>query len=186
MEIIKSTLANSEEIINDILTQQKEAVVYCIPDDYCVIIGNREQTNQRAINNLNLNCIKANHEGGIIIMSPGDVEVGIFTKGYYGHDIRTEILEAIIQKLIANGIEAQIIDNDVLIDGRKVIGFGSRMVGKILYTAIQISVNINLELIRAVCTKPMFKVPDGLSNYGVTTEYVISVIEKILSGLKNT
>lgn len=180
MEIIKSTLVNSEEVINNVLIQQKEAVVYCIPDDYCVVIGSNEQVNWDAVYNLGLKYGNVNHEGGVIVTSPGDVEIGIFTKGYHGQDIRNAIVEKIIAKLAENNIYAQISGNDVLINGRKVVGFGSRMFGDILFTSLQVSVNVNLELIGAVCTKPIIKIPDGLSNYGITTEFITNAIFEVL------
>ena len=35
-----------------------------------------------------------------------------------------------------------------------------------------ISMNVNLDHIKAICKKPMEKVPKGLSEYGITTEEV--------------
>lgn len=40
------------------------------------------------------------------------------------------------------------------------------------YTAGFISMNVNLDHIKAICKKPMEKVPKGLSEYGITTEEV--------------
>lgn len=44
--------------------------------------------------------------------------------------------------------------------------------GRIDYTAGFIGINTNLEHIKAICRKPMQKVPKGLSEYGITTEEV--------------
>ena len=44
------------------------------------------------------------------------------------------------------------------------------MYGELLYSAIQISVNCDIDLIKSICTKPMKKQPDGLANYGISTE----------------
>ena len=44
--------------------------------------------------------------------------------------------------------------------------------GIIDYTGGIISMNVNLDHIKAICRKPMKKVPKGLSDYGITSEEV--------------
>lgn len=176
MEIIKTTFEDVTELVSGILSSQSEVCVYCVSDKNVAIVGKNATANVDEISKRGLQLIRINNEGGTIITSAGDVQIGIFTEGYSGDEYRSRIIDALINKLKANGQDAVIVNNDVLVNDRKVIGMGSRMFGKILYTAIQCSVNIDLELIKAVCTKPMNKIPDGLSNYGVTTEDVIEIL----------
>jgi hypothetical protein len=44
--------------------------------------------------------------------------------------------------------------------------------GNLDFTGVAIGINTNLDHIKAICKKPMVKVPKGLSDYGITTEEV--------------
>ena len=178
MELIQVTLDTVTDVVSDILENQKEACVFCVPDENCAVVGSNGGANMNMIKNKGIKLVQIKHEGGTIILSPGDVEIGIFTNGYIGNEYRQNIINDIINILKDKGHDPVISGNDVLINGRKVIGFGSRMFGNILYTAIQISININLGLIKSICTKPMAKEPDGLMNYGVTTDDILNIINK--------
>lgn len=178
MELIKVSFDNVANVVTDLLVGQKEACVYCIAEETGAIVGSNGGADIDEIKHRNIKLIQINHEGGTIIANAGDVEIGIFTKGYSGREYRDNIVNGIINLLKEKGYNAYIQGNDILINGRKVVGFGSRMFGKILYTAIQISVNINLELIKTICTKTMVKQPDGLKNYGVDTEDILDIMHK--------
>lgn len=178
MEIIKVTLDTVTDVVSGIIATQREALVYCVADENCAVVGSNGGANMDKIRDKGVRLVQINHEGGTIILSPGDVEIGIFTEGYIGNDYRDNIVNGILALLEQNGHKAIVSGNDILVNGRKVVGFGSRMFGKILYTAIQVSVGINLDLIKEICTKPMVKQPDGLMNYGVTTEDVLDVMFK--------
>lgn len=176
MKIIKTTFDEVTDLVANILVQQKETCVYCISDENCAIVGSNGGSNLNAIENLNVRLIQINHEGGTIVASPGDVQIGIFTEGYVGDIYRDLIISKIITKLKENGHNPQLVQNDLLINGKKVLGFGSRMFGNILYTAIQISIDINIDLIQSICSKQMIKIPDGLKNYGITTQDIIDIL----------
>lgn len=176
MEIIKTTFDEVTDLVANILSEQKETCVYCVSDENCAIVGSNVGANMQAIQNHGVRLVQIKHEGGTIIASPGDVQIGIFTEGYMGHAYRDTIVNSIIDKLKANGHDAILANNDILVNGKKVVGFGSRMFGKILYTALQISIDIDIDLIRLICTKPMSKTPDGLKNYGVTTQDVLDIL----------
>lgn len=179
MEIIKTTLDDVTNLVLGILSEQKEAVVYCLADDYCAVVGSNGGANEDRIRDLGIKMVQIKHEGGTIILSPGDVDIGIFTAGYQGHGYRKRIVDRIIDKLNENGYKAVVEGNDVLIDGRKVVGFGSRIFGKILYTAIHIAVDSNMDLIKTICTKDMQKTPDALMNYGINTQDILDIMSEV-------
>lgn len=176
MEIIKTTFDEAIDLVTNIISEQKEACVYCISDENCAIVGSNFGANIQEIERCGIRSGQINHEGGTIIASPGDVQIGILTEGYSGHVYRDIIINGIIDKLKANNHDAILEGNDILVNGRKVVGFGSRMFGKILFTAIQVSIDINLDLIKSICTKPMTKMPDGLKNYGITTQDILDIL----------
>ena len=176
MEIIETTYDDVTDLISNVLSSQKEACIYCVSDENCAIVGSNGGANIQEIQNNGIKLVKVNHEGGTIITSVGDVQIGIFTEGYVGNTYRDHILNSIVKKLKNNGHDAKLIGNDILINGKKVVGYGSRMFGKILYTAIQVSVGVDIDLIKSICTKPMVKEPDGLSNYGIATEDILNIL----------
>lgn len=179
MEIKKTTLEDVNDLVFDILSNQSEAIVYCIADDNCAVVGNNGGADLYEIRKSGIKMVQINHEGGTIVLSPGDVDIGIFTEGWYGKDYRSEIIDRIINKLRKKGHNAVVSGNDVLVNGKKIVGFGSRMYGKILYTAIHIAVNTNVDLIKKICTKDMVKSPDALSNYGIDTQDVLDIMTEV-------
>lgn len=179
MKIIQTTFDDVANVVTGLLAQQKEACVYCVADENCAVVGSNGGANMNEIQKKNIRLIQINHEGGTIILSPGDVDIGIFTEGYIGNEYRDSIVNGVIELVKHNGYSAVLQGNDILINGKKVIGFGSRMFGKILYTAIHISINANLELIESICTKPMVKVPDSLKNYGIKTEDILDIMFEV-------
>lgn len=181
MEIIKTNFDDVSGLVEDILKNQKEAVLYTVSDQYCAVVGSNGGASISAIKNAGIKCVEINHEGGTIVISPGDIDIGIFTKGYAGRDYRDRLVDKLLTKLAEKSYWAACVDNDILVDGKKVVGFGSRMFGGILYTAIHISVNIDLDLIRKICTKPMQKTPDGLINYQINTKDVLEILSDIFS-----
>ena len=179
MEIIKTTL---DEVTNQVfskISDQSECIIYHVFDENCAIVGRNGGSNIDRIRKHGIRMVEINHEGGTIVASPGDISIGIFTKDYKGREYRDDIVIKIINRLRENGHDASIDGNDVVIDGRKVVGYGSRRFGNILYTAIHIAVNTDLELIKAVCTKDMNKIPDALSNYGIYTEDVLGIMSDV-------
>ena len=178
MEVIKVTLDEVSDIVFDILSEQREGVVYCVADENCAVVGSNGGADFEAIEKAGIKMVQIKHEGGTIILSPGDVDVGIFTEGYSGQEYRKTIVEKVKKMLSEKGIESEINGNDLLIDGRKVLGFGSRFFGKILYTAIHFAVNADLELIKEICTKSMNKVPDSLSRYGIGTNEILEILSE--------
>ena len=74
--------------------------------------------------------------------------------------------------LKSKGLNAEFKDNDILVDGYKVCGMAITRYGRIDYTAGFIDINTNVDHIKAICRKPMKKVPKGLSEYGITTEEI--------------
>lgn len=178
MEIIKVTLDEVSDVVFDLLSKQKEGIVYCVADKHCAVVGNNGGADFKAIEQADIKMVQIRHEGGTIVLSPGDVDVGIFTKGFAGKEYREIVVEKIRKKLKETGVETELNGNDLLINGKKVIGFGSRFFGEILYTAIHFAVNTDIELIKKICTKNMNKEPDSLQNYKINTTDILEILSE--------
>lgn len=176
MKIIEATLDNVSEIVPEVISGGEECAVYCIADKHCAVIGSKGGADLDAINRLGVHFVQIRHEGGTIVLSPGDVDIGIFTHGYKGNEYRDEIVNQLSKLIRKHNGNVEVTGNDVLVDGKKVCGFGSRLFGETLYTAIHISVGMDLELIRKICVKPMLKTPGGLRAYGIKTEDVLDIV----------
>lgn len=176
MKMIEATLDNVSEIVPEALASGEDCAVYCVADEHCAVVGSNGGADLDMIDRLGIRLVQIKHEGGTIVLSPGDVDVGIFTRDYSGDIYREQIVEGLTKLLREHCSDVKVSGNDILAEGKKVCGFGSRMFGETLYTAIHISVGVNISLIRQICTKQMVKVPTGLNNYGITTTDIMSVI----------
>ena len=186
MKIVETTFAEVTDLVSSILSDQTETCVYCVGNEHAAIVGRSVGSDLQKIRDRGVRLIQINHEGGTIITSPGDVQIGIFTEGYSGNVYRDQIIGDIIKLLQTKGHDAVVVNNDILVNGRKVVGFGSRMYGKILYTAIQVSIDIDVDLIQSICTKAMKKVPDGLKNYGIDTQDILNILFRAVGDAEST
>ena len=113
---------------------------------------------------------EAYYNGGTILGNKGDIafaHFGELDNGWMGR-----FVSYFVDWLKAKGLNAVYESNDILVDGYKVCGMCITRYGRIDYTAGFIGINTNLDHIKAICRKPMVKVPKGLSEYGITTEEV--------------
>ncbi len=181
MEIINVTPSGAEDAVKRVWAAGEETCVCSAADAPCVIVGSNGGSDEAAAKRLGVLVVHMGNEGGTIVTNTGDVDIGIFTDGYGGDGIRDRLIGLIAEEVKARtGITMTLNGNDHMVDGRKVIGHGSRMFGGVLYTAIHIAIHTDLPLIRHICTKPMAKTPGALSDYGVTTEFVVHALEKAI------
>lgn len=113
---------------------------------------------------------EAYYNGGTILGNKGDMAFAHFGEIDNGWMMR--FVDHFLAWLKSKGLNATYESNDVLVDGHKVCGLCVTRYGRIDYTAGFIGVNTNLDHIKAICRKPMKKVPKGLSDYGITSEEV--------------
>ena len=150
------------------LIANKNETVFVTSDVISVLKG-ADELNVEYCNNNNLEIFNTHKFGGTIINFKNDLCIGDYQPKHnsFGEDI----LNAIKEYLISKGLNASFEDNDVLIEGKyKVASYMSTFINECLYTAIHISIDVDLEIIKAICTKPMNKIPKGLSDYGITQQ----------------
>lgn len=113
---------------------------------------------------------EAYYNGGTILGNKGDMAFAHFGEIDNGWMMR--FVKYFVDWLKSKGLDAVYESNDILVDGYKVCGMCVTRYGRIDYTAGFIGVNTNLDHIKAICKKPMKKVPKGLSEYGITSAEV--------------
>lgn len=172
METIELNSRNIIEGFNEIINAKRECAVYGIPDGHFVFKGTSDLINLEYCEGHQINLLQIPNEGGVIVLSEGDFEIGIFK--YNGWDIHTDLIEFFQRELSKTIQNIIVLDNDLIVDDiYKVAGLSSRHLGNnYVYTAMHISVNVDLDLINNICTKEMKKIPKGLSDYGITTDYI--------------
>ena len=113
---------------------------------------------------------EAYYNGGTILGNKGDIAFAHFGEIENGWMMR--FVAYFLDWLKGKGLNATYESNDILVDGYKVCGMCVTRYGRIDYTTGFIGMNTNLDHIKAICKKPMKKIPKGLSDYGITTEEV--------------
>lgn len=179
MEIKEINNKNYLEIFTDTLLNKKERILLGVAEDYVVLKGNN-CINEQYCHDNNLDVYMSQHTGGCIVIGKGDVEFNIFR--YNGWQDGDNYSKKILNFLKTKVENVEIADNDFLVDGiYKVASYSSVNVGDdFIYTGFHFSVNVNLEHIKNICTKPMNKIPKGLSEYDVTSQEIIDYIKEIL------
>lgn len=170
MEIIKLTNAEWLKRVEYYIASGTHCIAYGIQDSHVVLTHRKTQVDEDLCAEMGYTVYEAFNNGGTILTEPGDVEVG----HWYAPDNgwRDRFVAYFVNWLKAKGLNAIYEDNDVLVDGFKVCGTCITRYGRIDYTGAHIGVNTNLDHIKAICKKPIKKVPRGLSHYGITTEEV--------------
>lgn len=170
MEIKKVKSNEAMAIIQDFIENKKCGVAYCIHDEKSVFINSPDTINEDVCIEHGYAILDTKHTGGVVVVSEGDVSIVHF--GGIGDGWMHRFADYLIDEYKARGLNATYEDNDVLVDGYKISGLSATPYGHIQYSTIHIGINTNLDHIKAICRKPMKKVPKGLSEYGITTEEV--------------
>lgn len=145
-------------------------------EELSVNYGNEEDINKEFCD---INSIKYRYEnrsGGCMVLFPGNIII----QDVYPTDnfLRQHaFLGDLVEYLQAKGINAVTNNNDIMVDGRKVVGAVSETLqgnykGWVFF-GLSISINADAELIDKICTKEMAKVPGALSDYGISAEEIM-------------
>ena len=170
MEIIKPT---QNEWMPEVIRHIKggiHKIGYVVIERPVAIVHRKTQVDEDVCNALGYDIVESYNNAGTIVSNAGDVLIGHFAQPENGWYDR--FIAYFVDWLKAKGLNAEFASNDILVDGYKVCGMCITRYGRIDYTGGIISVNTNLDHIKAICKKPMVKVPKGLSEYGITSEEV--------------
>lgn len=143
---------------------------YLVVENPVVGVYRKSQVDEEVCNTFGYEVVETYNNASTVVHSKGDILFGHFcsvNNGWYDRFVKY-----FVDWLKAKGLNAEYADNDILVDGYKVCGMCITRYGRIDYTAGFIGINTNLEHIKAICRKPMKKVPKGLWEYGITTKEV--------------
>lgn len=127
--------------------------------------------------------INGGRMGGTFVINKGDVGFGYVAKGL-DNSVMNKVYHKFTEYLKSKGLNAIAQDNDILVDGYKVFGCASyHFINQdVTHITCHFTMSVDLELINAICTKPMNKIPKGLSEYGISREEIVDFIKSNLGG----
>jgi hypothetical protein len=167
MEILKVTQANWLDEATRYIQGGLHKTAYLVVDTPIVGVYRKTQTDEEICNALGYEVVETYNNASTVVHEKGDILFGHFGEienGWYNR-----FIEYFVKWLKSKGLNADFVSNDIVVDGYKVCGMCVTRYGRIDYTAGFIGVNTNLDHIKAICKKPMQKVPKGLSEYGITS-----------------
>lgn len=135
----------------------------------------KNDLNLEKVKELGATIIEYPSNGGSAITAKGDL--GIYCGIPGSHSGFSKFIYAeIIQSLRQYGIEANRVNNDLTIHGKKVMGYTSTCINNYTSTAIFIAMHNSTDLINELCLKPKTKDAAGFMEYGITREEVLQMI----------
>lgn len=170
MEVLKIKQADSGNVAETHIKGGVHNIGYIVIETPIAIVHRKTQVDEETCIKYGYEVYESFNNGGTILASAGDImfsHVGKLENGWI-----SRFADYFIEWLKAKGLNAVYEDNDILVDGYKVCGLCITKYGRIDFSSGIISMNVNLDHIKAICKKPMVKVPKGLAEYGITTEEV--------------
>ena len=171
-----------EEYINNYanyLADPNPTIVGVVSNDICILSA-KGKHNEDYCESHNIKVHYTGHRGGCIVNFKNDISVGL---------INTNITVDYLVDVFVNyfrqmGLDSYYDGNDIMVNNHKVIGISRKEIEGKISIALHVSIDMDLGLIENICIKPMNKVPKGLSDFGVTREDIIELINtKIINKL---
>ena len=170
MEARKIVQADFIREVENFIKCGTHGIIYGIADSPYAQVHRKTQVDECVCHDRGYGIIELYHNGGTLVLNEGDFVTGHF--GEIDNEWHDRFVNHLVDWLKAKGLDAVRNGNDVLVDGYKVSAYCVTRYGRIDYTGLFIGINTHLNDIKAICKKPMVKVPKGLSDYDITTEEV--------------
>ena len=170
MEIIKPTQENWIPEVEKHIRGGIHKIGYVVMESPVAIVHRAYQVDRETCDRLGYAVVESYNNGGTILANNGDMILSHLAEPENGWLKR--FADYFVDWLKGKGLNAEYTDNDILVDGYKVCGTCITRYGRIDFSSAYIGINTNLDHIKAICRKPMVKVPKGLSDYGITSEEI--------------
>jgi len=150
-----------------------EGLVIHVCEEPCVWTGQIPTLDEQECIRRGLTVCRGRYLGGSIVNMPGDLSLCLTTWG--DSEQAPQWVDKLAAYLDRRGIAVTRDDNDVLADGKKVLSWArATTIDGWQQSVVHCSVGrMDLELVEAVCTKPMVKVPGSLVEYGITADELL-------------
>lgn len=158
------------------LQNKTEGLCILFHDKTMVQLGNPSSYDIEAINEYDFTVWQSAHKAGTIVCFPGDISFYYITKD--ANQLGKGVIDKAISYLKSLDLpDVELHNNDILISGHKVASWAEiRLPCGMVQSLAHFSINVDVEVIKKVCTKNVCKNPGSLSEYGVTTEMLYTNI----------
>lgn len=173
----------SKRICSFNIRHQREGLVILRPTEICALITTSDSTNKEFVEANGIKTVRMGNSGGCIVTFPDNLEMGYFSKDVDGTFLE-RLTNRVVDYLRGKGLNATLDNNDVLIDETYKVFSTSKANydGALLFGAIHVSINCDAELVDKICSKPMKKIPKGLSEYSITSDEMLDLILEVYEG----
>jgi lipoate-protein ligase A len=175
------------EHMNDMFASQKTKSWCIVSEQTEVHYGNNNDCDLEYCKQNNIPVYNIDRCGGTIVCSPGTIGVALITNVDGGWQCE-KMLKTFSEYLRNKGIDCVVSNNDILIDGFKVVASMEWRVCDDLskiYSAILLSYDVDIEAIRHICKKEMVKIPKGLKDFGLTQDELVLWCKNYFENLEN-
>lgn len=173
MQIINiSSMEAAAVQMPQLISSNTPFIMYLVQPEESVIVGSGNDVDRDEVAKRGLFVTEIGTFGGTIVMNKGDFGVAVFGPLTETKRLFVSLWQLFISNWASYGVPAELLDNDIVVDGNKCCAISRTNIGDNVLFLLQVSINVDLEAIRAICKKPMVKTPKGLSEYGITTANV--------------
>lgn len=181
MEIKYTTDAKAfEKYANECLAGHEGAIIHSA-ETPCIWTGLLPTYDKKEAQKRGFTVGVGQYYAGTIVCMPGDISICITTWGTCNKG--KEVCDAVATLLEERGISVLHDGNDILAEGKKVASYCTvPQLSGWVQTVIHISIGaMDIDLVKAICTKPMEKTPGALSDLGIYSNDIMSIIYKLLN-----
>ena len=180
---MKTIICNFSEFLeqSEAFKSNDEDVVFIVVfEKYGAVVGNNYNTYDiTALTEANIDVYHSHYDGGCGIISPGNVCVMAYLREPF--DLAKVVFFAVKDFLQNKGIKSFTKDNDLVISENDVLykvagSAGSKNEYDKWEIGVMISINVDIEKINQICTKKINKIPKGLSDYNITTNNIVNLL----------
>lgn len=165
------------DVVTEGLRTNEERCRYILYTKPYVVPGNNEIIDSEKAQELNVKILNIPNSGGTVVTSSGDIGLGILSSMEKANRFAESFMTYLNLILSNRNFNISRNGNDLILNDYKVASYGSKSCGLMTFAIIQISMNVDMHKIEELCTKPMKKIPKGLSEFGITSEEMLQWVE---------
>ena len=159
---IKVKYVTPSEALKNVASAKGNTLLISNLSEPCVYTGNSEFNTKYCKDN-KIEIVSFGYSGGTIVTSSNDVGfLFILDK----QDLLAHLKSKISNWITTNVKKSEMVGNDILIDGMKVVGAAEKTIGDKRLYYFQVSFSVDLDLINNICSKKIIKKPGGLLDFG--------------------
>lgn len=174
-ELYVTDIAEFPPVVEDALINKKYGVYMVNYDGVCAWCGHENQVDHDVCAELGVRVVELHHSGGVIISSENDVDIMAIAPMSYGLTPE-DFMKKYYEILSSHFSDAEIVGNDILIGGKKVVGMATGSVNGVFMIVTHVSFVDYTELINKICTKKSEKEPGFVDSTVFTRDEMVKEV----------